>query len=350
MISLGWICAVGVGSGILVYQFVGWLRAFAVKHLIDVPNARSSHRTPTPRGGGIGIASTLTLAWLSIGFVERDLRILCGGALFAAVAGLGLWDDVRSLSARVRLLVQLSVCVGTLATWGHLSIVSVPLIGVVRLSALGPAITVVWIVGLLNAYNFMDGIDGIAGIQGVCAGLGWLSVAHYFGAVDATTLAAVCVGSCCGFLGHNWPPAKIFMGDVGSTSLGYQFAIFPLIARRPVDDAWQEGQLVVVALLCVWPFVFDVAFTFFRRAARRQPLTQAHRSHLYQRCSDRGWSHQQISSAYGLLAALCSTVAFAWVLRPQSSTTAASVLVCFLIVPPIELALAAFPRPGSRSR
>ena len=159
-----------------------------------------------------------------------------------------------------------------------------------------------WIVGLTNAYNFMDGIDGIAGGQAVVAGLAWA----LFGMIEQQTLIAMLglliAGSSAGFLMHNWQPARIFMGDVGSAFLGFTFASLAVMA-------WPNVRLAAAGALVVWPFVADAAFTFARRAARGERVMEAHRSHVYQRMNQRGLSHAAVSMIYTALAAIGAAAA-----------------------------------------
>jgi UDP-N-acetylmuramyl pentapeptide phosphotransferase/UDP-N-acetylglucosamine-1-phosphate transferase len=157
----------------------------------------------------------------------------------------------------------------------------------------------------------MDGIDGIAGVQGVIAGLAW-TVAGIFCNSHATSfLGSTVAGVCAGFLIHNWAPAKIFMGDVGSAFLGFTFGVLPLVALRALQDsaaAFQIGNLPLFAILVLWPFIGDSSLTFFRRLLKGEPVWQAHRSHLYQRLAQTGWSHARICIVYGVWAAFSAGV------------------------------------------
>jgi UDP-N-acetylmuramyl pentapeptide phosphotransferase/UDP-N-acetylglucosamine-1-phosphate transferase len=160
---------------------------------------------------------------------------------------------------------------------------------------------------LLNAYNFMDGIDGIAGGQGAVAGVGWAITGWLAGIPAVLVLGMLLAGSCAGFLRHNWSPARIFMGDVGSTFLGFSFAALPLMAGRI------DRSLMAVGILLLWPFLFDAVFTFLRRLLNREKVWKPHRSHLYQRLTGAGSSHSVISRLYIGLAGCGMLVAFWWV-------------------------------------
>jgi UDP-N-acetylmuramyl pentapeptide phosphotransferase/UDP-N-acetylglucosamine-1-phosphate transferase len=165
--------------------------------------------------------------------------------------------------------------------------------------------TVLFIVWLTNAYNFMDGIDGIAGLQGVAAGIGWVCAGGHLGDALLAGTGAVVTAASLGFLVFNWPPASIFMGDVGAPFLGFLFA--GLTAYVSIRSA----SAATAGLLFVWPFLFDTVVTLIRRMLRRENLLRAHRSHLYQRLVLTGVSHRTTTVVYGALAAIGVAVGIA---------------------------------------
>jgi SAM-dependent methyltransferase len=185
-------------------------------------------------------------------------------------------------------------------------------------------LTLLWIVGLTNAYNFMDGIDGIAGCQAAIAGMGWCALGGWSGLPLVTVLGLLLAASSLGFLIHNWPPAKIFMGDVGSTFLGYSLAVLPILAAQ------SDPRLAVAGVLLVWPSVFDASFTFLRRLRRGENVFAAHRSHLYQRLVITGLSHRWVSSLYGALALIGLALACAWTLRLPGGAPAVALILPLL--------------------
>ena len=272
--------------------------------LIDVPNERSSHTTPTPRGGGVAI-SGLTLLGFAIAAAYwhfaavPTIAFIAGGAIVATVSFV---DDVRSLNAATRFVAQLAaaalIVIGC-GWWREIAIGG----RFLPLGLAGIAVTIVWIAGLTNAYNFMDGIDGIAGAQAVVAAAGWIAIGWLTGNVPMEIVGALVAGSSAGFLMRNWPPARIFMGDVGSAFLGFTFAAMPFFGgvRAP--------ELTVPAALLVWPFVFDSTFTLIRRALRGENVVRAHRSHLYQRLNIAGYSHRFVTTLYGALALVTAALA-----------------------------------------
>jgi UDP-N-acetylmuramyl pentapeptide phosphotransferase/UDP-N-acetylglucosamine-1-phosphate transferase len=194
-----------------------------------------------------------------------------------------------------------------------------------ELGAAGAVVTFVWIVWLINAYNFMDGIDGIAGVQAVTAAAGWMAIAWFTGSGIAFWLAGGILFSTLGFLVHNWPPATIFMGDVGSAYLGFSFAVMPLLAT--IGDS-SDVLLPVAAGLLVWFFIFDTVVTMVRRVLRRDKVWRAHREHFYQRLVRSGWPHAKVSLLYGILA-LAATVSVVYVFAsPQAYMPAPLIVTC----------------------
>lgn len=295
------------GLAVLVSWFVvTLLYDWASQHLLDIPNERSSHVRPTPKGGGLSIVLT-------------SLLLLIGGALFlvpdglsmpiliyiiagAMIAAVGWIDDRRDLDPQLRLLLQIAAALGViLAARGGIQAVHLPLAGVIILpTVVALLLNLTWIVGLVNAYNFMDGIDGLAGIQAVVASGTWFFLLYEVPILQLLALL-ICFSSA-GFLILNWPPAKIFMGDVGSTFLGLTLGTLPLLAYAAIGNP----DVFVTGVLLVAPFVFDAALTIIRRLLNKEPILKPHRSHLYQRLVKAGYSHRVVTSVYGILMLLCA--------------------------------------------
>ena len=295
---------------IISYSGVYLIRRYAEKRqLLDHPNDRSSHSAPMPRGGGLAIVLLVTGAGLwsvvEAGLNRNLIYIVCG----AVIAFLGWRDDIHSLSPRVRFTVQGIVAVISILGFGYFKSVTIPLFGVLQLGVVGIVITFFWIIGLTNAYNFMDGIDGMAGGVAVSAGLGWMwlsSASGHWGNSFVFWIALAISASSLGLLGHNWSPAKIFMGDVSSTFLGYSFAVLPLLSADKGGDALMLGTLMM------WTFIMDAGVTFFQRAFKGENIFSAHRSHLYQRLVIGGYKHATVSSLYILLTLLAGMLAYLW--------------------------------------
>ncbi len=303
------VAVVAASAGAATTVLVAVLRGIAPRvGLVDVPNERSSHTAPTPRGGGLAIviAVTVGVVWLAAcGIVPADRTTWAVLAAALGVAAVSFADDLRPVTFGVRLIVHAVAAAVVLWAVGSWRVVELPLLGVVSLGVIGLPVTLLWMVGLTNAYNFMDGIDGIAGAQAVVAGVGWFAILGPepgLGAAAALLAAAAAVG----FLVHNWSPARIFMGDVGSAFLGFMFAAIPVV------EAPHSARMPAVGLLVVWPFVADTGVTFFRRLVSGERVVEAHRSHLYQRLVSRGWSHARVALLYAALAAVGALAATWW--------------------------------------
>ena len=295
---------------ILSYISVYLIRRYAERRqIVDHPNERSSHSMPTPRGGGLAIVILVlgTGLWFAsaAGWSRSLIYIACG----AVIAYLGWRDDIRSLSSRFRFTVQALVAVISIIGLGYFKAVTIPLFGELQLGVIGILITFLWIIGLTNAYNFMDGIDGMAGGVAFAGGVGWMLLAFNTGYLVnsfAFWVAFAIAASSLGFLAHNWSPAKIFMGDVASTFLGYSFAVLPLIA---ID---KEGDSLMLGTLLMWTFIMDAGVTFIQRLVKREAVFSAHRSHLYQRLIKRGYTHSAISSLYMVLTLVAVRLSYEW--------------------------------------
>lgn len=319
---------------ILSYLSVYIIRRLVLHHhILDHPNERSSHSVPTPRGGGLAIA-ILVLGlglWVAQGAgLYQGLIYLVGGTI---VAWLGWCDDLSSLSPRIRFLVQGAVAAASIDGLGYFKVVMIPMFGPLQLGLVGIVITFLWIIGLTNAYNFMDGIDGMAGGVALSAGLGWMWLASNMHNTFAFWVALAITASSLGFLGHNWSPAKIFMGDVGSTFLGYSFAVLPLIASTHGGDALMLGTLLM------WTIIMDAGVTFLGRLIKRENVFAAHRSHLYQQLVIAGYKHETISLLYIVLTLLAGLLSYEWSQGHQIAPP-----LIFLGLPLIWIALSFYAR------
>lgn len=264
--------------------------------VLDRPNERSSHTGVVPRAGGVAIlvAVGLALAVARGPWWPRPAAVaLLAGAL--VLAAVGLADDRFGLPPAVRLAAHIAVAIGFVSVAGALDRVPLPAPLDMELHALGPALSVLWIVAVVNFYNFMDGIDGLASLQAAVTGVG-IAIA----APDpfASFLGAALAGAAAGFLFFNWSPASIFLGDVGSGAMGFTLAALPFLAT---PDA--RPPMVLFVAVSLWFFLADATFTLLRRMARGARLHQAHREHLYQRLVSTGWSHARVAGGMGVAAA-----------------------------------------------
>jgi len=270
------------------------------REMLDVPNERSSHSVPTPRGGGLIICfvSILALTIYTLAAGGSFYWSYFVGAIIIAI--ISLIDDVRTISPVLRIWFH-SLAAG-LAVWslGGFSEILIPFYGIIQIGFGGSVLAFLWIVWLINAYNFMDGIDGIAATQAVTAGIGWSLIGLIWGIGEISFYGAVLALSSFGFLLLNWQPAKIFMGDVGSAFLGYSFAVLPLLINKQAENPRLESMLPWIAVFLVWFFVFDSFFTVLKRFFRGEKVWLAHREHIYQKMVIAGLSHSTVTGFYGL--------------------------------------------------
>ncbi len=276
---------------VLSCLLTGVLRRYALsRSIIDIPNARSSHTAPTPRGGGVAIVITF-LAGLPLLAIFGWLSWAHTWAMMGAggiTAVLGFLDDHGHIAARWRLLGHFAASLWALLWLGGLP--AVTLFGwQLQLGWLGHALALLYLVWLLNLYNFMDGIDGLASIEAITVCLGvcllyWLD--GHIGLMWAPLLMAAAVA---GFLYWNFPPAKIFMGDAGSGFLGIILGVLSLQA------AWASPSLLWAWLILLGVFVVDATFTLLRRLLRGDKVYEAHRSHAYQFASRQFGQHLPVT-------------------------------------------------------
>lgn len=305
--------AIGIAApllALLISTSVVWLlrrNRLALLHILDQPNERSLHGTPVPRTGGVGVllgaggGLALALPWLLTPAAGWSVVSLVLATVL--LAGVSLLDDCRHVPARYRLAAQLLAAALALAAGVVWRALGLPGLGGLQLPGwLAPALTLVLIVWIINLYNFMDGMDGLAGGMAVF-GFGGLAVLGTLaGALDYALVAAVIAATAGGFLLHNLPRAEIFLGDVGSTVLGFWAAVLLLWgAGRGLFPLW-------VGLLVFSPFLVDATWTLLRRLARGAPVWQAHREHHYQRLVLAGWSTRRtLLWAYVLMGAAAAS-------------------------------------------
>ena len=278
-----------IGSAISTFLAVALIRSEASRRkFLDVPNERSSHTIPVPRGGGAGVMLVFALALLSArATMPWPLAfgpVLLGGLLVAAA---GFVDDRASLSAHARLLIHLLAATsvaffastGTTAGWPQF---------------LWLVWWVFWTVAAINVVNFIDGIDGMIALQAVIYGAYVAALAPQDG--FAMLYGVAMAGCAFGFLLWNWAPARIFLGDVGSGGIGFFIAVGGLLLLK------ETATSVVIAFLPLGPIFLDAGVTLLRRWRRGERLTLAHRAHLYQRLARR-WGHAPVTMLYGASAA-----------------------------------------------
>ena len=276
---------------LLSLAFTGAALAYAQRRgLLDQPGKRRSHTRPTPRGGGIGIVAAMLLAGVSAWcLLDRSVPWTQPAAVTAAVlvvALIGWRDDHAPLPVVPRLLVHIGAAL------------LVALVAIEPWAVRDPALwwlllpLVPVLIGFINAHNFMDGIDGILGQQGLFAMSGFGVLAVWQGDAGIAALAFATAAGCLGFLVFNWPPARIFMGDVGSGALGLAIgAVAALVVQRNPAMIWACAILPSA-------FLVDSGLTLARRMLARQRWYAPHRQHLYQWLVRVNWSHARTDVAY----------------------------------------------------
>jgi UDP-GlcNAc:undecaprenyl-phosphate GlcNAc-1-phosphate transferase len=296
------------------------VRLMIARPILDQPNARSAHSVPTPRGGGVGVVLAFMAGMLVLYQLAQFARIadrqFIGVILAAlAIAAVSLWDDMRDLSARMRLAAQLAAALVAVASGLVVETIALPGFGLVALGWLTVPFTLLWIVGCTNAMNFMDGLDGLVGSVALLTAAALAAIAALHGAWFVYAAALFLAAGFAGFLPFNWHPARIFMGDVGSQFAGFVFAILGIAAAR-FDT--QALSFVLVPLL-LFGLLFDAGFTLLRRALSGARLTEAHRTHLYQLARQSGWGVRMIAGAHAGFVLLHAALCFAFLALPAGA-------------------------------
>ena len=297
-------------AALLSWLLASRVRLYALDKLVDIPNDRSSHSSPTPRGGGLAIVLTVLGGIVLAGimrWITSDLALALagGGTMIAAV---GWIDDHSDVQARIRFAVQVAA-----AAWAIFWLDGMPTLSVglatVHLGILGTILGVLGIVWAINLYNFVDGIDGLAAGEAITTGtIGGLMLLAT-GNTGLALISLLIAAASAGFLPLNWAPAKLFMGDVGSGTLGYFFAVLSIASEN-------AGAVpVLIWTLLLGAFVFDATVTLCRRVGNGERWYQAHHSHAYQRLVQAGRSHAQVSSMiFGINLVLALLAIVAWLL------------------------------------
>jgi UDP-N-acetylmuramyl pentapeptide phosphotransferase/UDP-N-acetylglucosamine-1-phosphate transferase len=257
------------------------MRYFALRHqILDIPNERSSHSVPTPRGGGLAIVMTWYIG-ISVlnyfNYLDNHLYYaLLSGILLACVS---IIDDLIDLKPFIRLCIQTLSAI--LAFYFINGINPVEISGFeISFKILLYPLAIIGIVWFINLYNFLDGIDGYASLEAIC-------IAFILYLFTGNTICLVLIVCVTGFLFWNWPKAKIFMGDIGSTQLGFTLVILGIYFHNKSDLS------IIQWLMLSSLFWFDATLTLFRRWKNKEKITIAHKKHAYQRAVQSGLSHQK---------------------------------------------------------
>jgi UDP-N-acetylmuramyl pentapeptide phosphotransferase/UDP-N-acetylglucosamine-1-phosphate transferase len=318
-LALGFGLLAAFGTALLLLPLIVWLKTRAV---LDLPNARSSHTQPTPRGGGIAVVAIILgfgLPWVTL--TEQTLNgLLLAGFLVLAVL---FWfdDRLKGLPIALRLGAQglaVALVMGLLPPEATITQGLVPL----WFERLICFLAWVWFV---NLFNFMDGINGITGVEMASIGLGLAACAALagFGAAPAG-LALIAAGAGCGFLRSNWGKADVFMGDVGSVPVG--FLLGGLLLQAALSGLWLA---VLILPLYYW---FDATFTLLKRALKGEHFWQAHRQHFYQQGVRKAGAHAPVAAKIAGLNVVLIMLALLAQLGPRPWSEIAALLLGLLFV------------------
>jgi len=290
---------------LLSWYAVGCLIGYLVKQeMVDLPNHRTLHQGAIPRGGGLVIITGLVISLLFAAALSgRPMLFGVFALLLVGWSSLSWYDDAYELSAKLRLFVQLVICVISVFSFGWVSQVHGPNLFSLPLFYFGPILTIIGLVWMANLYNFMDGLDGLAASQTIVASVTLAFWFFMFGD-NALALVLLCLSAVSyGFLIWNWNPAKVFMGDVGSIGLGGFFGLIFIIGVTRYD----VSILSFFSLFAV--FIVDSTITISMRALRREKIWQPHKKHYYQRLANIGYPHTYIALAELTLMIICSSLA-----------------------------------------
>ena len=264
--------------------------------VMDLPNDRSSHAQPTPKSGGIAIVATFLVGVAIIFLVGERTQIRQDyflGFITSAllIAGISLYDDIYNKPFVIKLATQLLAVVLVLAFGIVIDRIALPYLGQLELGFWGYPLSFLWILGLTNAFNFMDGLDELVGNIAVIVCALFCAITFNEGSTFVYITCYALLAGALGFLFYNFPPARIFMGDVGSAFLGFTFAVLAIIAAR--YDHSHTSFMVMPLLL--FNLIYDTFFTFMRRLFKGERVIDAHRTHLYQLLNRLGYSHRTVS-------------------------------------------------------
>jgi len=286
-----------ITSGIIT----GIIRRFSINNkLYDIPNKRSSHDIPIPKGGGVSIVITLLVTIVILffsGMTDTDIfmSMIIGISIIAVT---GLIDDYKNLPILARAIAYVIGAVLSIYFIGGLNYLSINNYNF-HLSHFGYLLSVLFLVWLTNLYNFMDGTDGFAAIQTICVGLFCGLILYLSDNISLAIILFCLVSSTIGFLYWNWAPAKIFMGDVGSCTLGFLFGLLSIYTEK-------NGIISIsVWLILLAPFIGDATYTLLKRIINREKWYKAHNSHAYQKLYQLEMPHKKLAVNLLIINVLC---------------------------------------------
>lgn len=303
-------------------------RDLAIKfHAVDYPRARGMNKEPVPRMGGLAIVIGFLCAIIMLTPFIQDFHtkqfmgFILGGIIIVLV---GMLDDVYELSAKVKLLIQIIVALIVVYTGTRIDFIMWPMWQ--YLKPFSVPITILWIIGLINAVNLIDGIDGLAAGVTSIASICLMVLCILSGSEVAVLLTAILAGSCLGFLPRNFSPAEVYMGDTGSTFLGYVLAVSSCIG---VFKSYAILSILLAVLAMALP-ILDTAFAMIRRAINHKPIMSPDRGHLHHRLIDAGYTPKQAAVMLYALSFVSALIAVLIAVKDFRATIV--VFIFFLIL------------------
>ena len=266
------------------------LRRYALsRSLMDIPNERSAHSVPTPRGGGVSIVVAFLFALPVLMLMDllpsNALIALSGAGMLIAVIGFA--DDHGHVAAKWRLMGHF-VAAAWVLFWLN-GLAPIELLGLsLKPGWVGSVLAAIYLVWMLNLYNFMDGIDGLASAEAISVCLGMSLIYWMNGVAELIWAPLILAVAVAGFLFWNYPPARIFMGDAGSGFLGI------ILGALALHAAWSKSELLWSWLILLGVFIVDATWTLVRRLICGDKVYQAHSSHAYQKAARR-WGHKKVT-------------------------------------------------------
>lgn len=302
---------VALGAGLALQPLA--ISVLGRRGAVDTPTERSSHSVPTVRGGGIAVVAALTIAYVvSMGSGTTSTAAVLASVLLCAAVG--LVEDLRGVPVLARFGLLVLACA---------PLAAVPTGSVAWIVAAG-VLCVVFAVAVVNATNFMDGINGISAAQGVAAGAAYAALAAWQGLNEMTVLAVALVGASLSFAPFNVPRARVFLGDTGSYALGAALAGLAVLTLA-------EGLPVEAALAPLALYLADTGTTLLRRVRAGDAWHLPHRTHVYQRLTDSGLTHSQVSALVLATVLICGLLGLASLGGPVFRVSAGMVLIVVIM-------------------
>lgn len=303
--------------------------------IMDYPKSRGLHERAVPRSGGIAIVFTFLTGILIYYGLHSEYFIaqkVFSGLLLSAlfITASGIYDDITGKGLVYKLVSQF-IAVGILLAYGvTINEWTIPFMGTVSFGDFRYILTILWIIGITNAFNFMDGLDGLAGTIAVIASLSLAFISIHRGSGVTFHISYILAASCIGFLVYNYPKASIFMGDLGSTFLGFSFALMAILTSNHYDAHHTPFMVVPILLANI---ILETLFTFIWRLYHRQQVYRAHKLHPYQLLRQMGVSSKRIVLIYGIQSVLLAIAAFIYAFSHigMQLTMLAVVLACYSI-------------------